>query len=946
MMRGKKILAVMLMLAMTVSLFAGITVNAASPIVFDGSETVLFDQYFGGLGSAAGTNDFTFSGTWNFTKYFVQANNGTPSITTKDSYDLSKASGWELETKIECTYNGYIITVPGGYTVTWSHNSDGSPIILKKDGTEVAKSSGLIYLYDHDATWNIRYQEGTWNISAQDGDKQNKVTLTYVDESNPTFNGKFKVAGNNTSKFTVYYMKLTQFAASSVAKHWAFETDFKAGDTVAKWADYGFNLPAATTFGNGTALPGSNCSYSFSPKDNKISGDYEFEWKYKVGNANEYYIRFNYIDSKNFYEVRSKRTADATATPGVPQLVLRKCVAGTYTELDFMDMSTHGFYYNSSTGKLIQTGTYIHNVKVTETTDGLKIVATISKDGSTIAPVVLEATDATPFENDGIIRITQNYNGASSTIYYFKANSLVSASEKATDKPTMYTDVVVDKTFTSTDTATSLANEGFTVPASAAITDESGIASEYSAVTYNASLGDNYNFKARVYRNYNASEIRFDNADSNYYYVKALYGSASNKHVIISRKDLGDSAPLAIFQTSTSTSDTYQYGYCNWSDYEVTVSTDSATGYKTIKLVFSPAAGNTVTLTAEDTNPIKDGMSVNIYGNSAGKVKSFTLKKYGTSWAEEVLNETFTSADTHDSLAALGFSGISGAEITDADGINWLAAKNNRYVYYTNDTAFKGSYSFTFKGWRSDSGDAMIRFAKDGSNYYEFTSPYNKNWTLNKVYNGTTYNLYTSSGAAGYTQSGRNTSFEATVNVTEQADGSLKINILWSTAGALRQNITYVDTLTDTSLVDGVETDNGAPITSGTGCHVYQGWAYAKVYSFKLTKYNSSKWFDTNTNRPMYIGRFFDGAGNGLSKPVNGVVYFNYPTSRLGTYKVIAALYENNEMTAITVLDPEAIYGTNAKLFTVNDAENAKIKVFFVDGEETLNNITEVYELN
>ncbi len=240
----------------------------------------------------------------------------------------------------------------------------------------------------------------------------------------------------------------------------------------------------------------------------------------------------------------------------------------------------------------------------------------------------------------------------------------------------------------------------------------------------------------------------------------------------------------------------------------------------------------------------------------------------------------------------------------------------------------------------------MIRFAKDGSNYYEFTSPYNKNWTLNKVYNGTTYNLYTSSGAAGYTQSGRNTSFEATVNVTEQADGSLKINILWSTAGTLRQNITYVDTLTDTSLVDGVETDNGAPITSGTGCHVYQGWAYAKVYSFKLTKYNSSKWFDTNTNRPMYIGRFFDGAGNGLSKPVNGVVYFNYPTSRLGTYKVIAALYENNEMTAITVLDPEAIYGTNAQLFTVSDADNAKIKVFFVDGEETLNNITEIYELN
>lgn len=918
-----KLLSVMLVLAMTISLFAGITVNAASPIVFNGAETVLFDQSFGGLSSAADASDFTFSGAWQFTNYFAQIPSDPSSsyIQTKDSYNLTDASGWELETKIECTYNGYIITVPGGYTVAWNHNSDGAPIILKKDGTEVARSTGLIYLYDADATWKVKYLDGTWTITAEY--REDKVTLTYADPSNPTFNGKFRISSNYTSKFTAYYMKLTQFAASSVAKHWNIEHSFSANDTVEKLAAKGITFSAAPTFKTDYAQTGSNFTMSIAPTGSvtgMFAGDYVLTTKfYKYQQLG--YLRFN-KNGSNYYDLYFKAgTADTQGT-----LSLRK--NGTVIETKNFATMDNRF------------ATYTATVKVYNGTDSTRIVADVYTTAGK-ETISFDYTDTTSPITSGTVEL-QGQHSNHFMIYNVGVYSPVSDEEIANEKPVMYTDVVVDKTITSADTVESLTAEGFTVPNKTI--NDTGIASEYSAVTYNAPLGDNYGFKARVYRNYNASEIRFDNANSNYYYVKAQYGSASNKFVIISRKDLGDDAPLAKFQTSTSTSDSYNYGYCNWSDYEVTVSTDPATGYKTIKLVFSPAAGNAVTLTAIDNNPIKDGINVNIYGNSSGKVKSFTLKKYGTSWAEEVINKTFTSADTADSLRAIGVTTSSGPAFTDDKGIYW-STKNNRYVYYTNDTAFKGSYSFTIKGGRTDSGDAKIQFAKSGSNYYEFVSPYNNYWTLNKVQNGTTYNLYTSSAKAGYTESGRNTNFEATVTVTEQADGSMKINILWSTAGVLRQNITYVDSLTDTSLVDGVATDNGAPITSGTACHVYQGWASARVTSFKLTKYNTSKWYDSN-NKPLFVGRFFDGAGNGLSKPVNGIVYFDYPTSRLGTYKVIAALYENNEMTAITVLEPEAIYGTMAKLFTVNDAENAKIKVFFVDGEETLNNITEVYELN
>lgn len=948
-MKGKKILSVMLTLAMMVSLFAGITVNAASPLTYDGTETVLFDQSFAGLSSAADAPDFTFGGNWEFTKYFSKAiSPSTQSITTKNSYDLTDAAGWEFHVKMECTSRGYHIDMPGGYRVSWSHNDQY--IHLYKDDTEVAKSANTAYLYDWDVDWSIKYLDGTWTVKATTTEES--WSFDYADTSNPTFNGTFRVRCDYTTKFTVYNMKLTKYADSTVVKHWKYSTDFKVGDTVEKYAAEGFNLPAATTFGNGTAKPGSNCSYSFSPGGNKISGDYEFEYKYYIANGNNYYIRFNYIDSKNYYEIISVRqTSDTTTNP--KRLALSKCVNGVSTVLDTIDLTNNGDY-GTSTVK------YTHNIVVKETEDGTKITATTTRDGG-FAPIVLEATDATPFEDDGIIRITQNYNGAGSTIYYFKAHSLVSDSEKANEKPVLYTNVEVDKTFTSADTRDSIANEGFTLSAApTGFDDTNGIywtsgGNRILTYTNPTAVSKSYRIDAKIYRNNNNVYANFTSDGTNYYqvYVGGDGKDENNKDKYCYKLSKKVNGTTYILQHHTI--DYAHTGRGGNRDLVITVDKLANGSVKIGSTWTSAAKVIGYTDTASDVGfdgldngaPLTSGQNVSINQGWADNVRflSFKLTSYDTSWTEEVVNKTFTSADTHDSLAALGFSGISAAEITDADGINWLAAKNNRFVYYTNDTAFKGSYSFTFKGWRSDSGDARIQFAKSGSNYYEFVSPYNNYWTLNKVYNGVTYNLYTSSVKAGYTESGRNTSFEANVNVTAQDDGSLKINILWSTAGTLRQDITCVDTLTDTSLVDGVETDNGAPITSGTGCHVYQGWAYAKVYSFKLTKYNSSKWYDSNTGMPMFVGRFFDGSGSGVAKPVNGVIYFDYPTARLGTYKVIATLIENHEMTDIIVLDPVDLYSGKAKLFTVTDADNAVIKVFFVDAEDTLNRITEVYEL-
>lgn len=632
------------------------------------------------------------------------------------------------------------------------------------------------------------------------------------------------------------------------------------------------------------------------------------------------------------------------------QLTLRKRDGDEYIVLGTRDLTSDSIYGTS-------TVRFLHSIRFVKTAEGRKITATTTRPGVNAAAIVLEGTDATPFSNGGKIYIVHDYNGANAAIYKFKANSLVSADEMTTEKPTLYTSVEIEKDFTSADTRDSLSNEGITLSgAPTGFDDTNGIywtSGGNRTLTYtNANaVSKSYKIEAKIYRNNNNVKAYFTSDGTNYYEIYI----GSGYYYRLSKKVNG-----TVYVLQQHTIDYTQSGRSGNRDLVITVDKlvdgsvkIGSTWSSTTKIIDYTDTADDVGFDGLDNGaPITSGQMVSIEQGYANAVRflEFKLTSYDTSWPEEIINKTFTDEDNASSLSNLGITTSAGATYDATKGICW-SSKENRYVYYTNDSAFRGSYSFTIKGGRDDSGDAKVRFAKDGSNYYEFVSPYGgaagnpQYFQLNKVYNGTTYNLYTSSGIAGYTECGRNTYFEATVNVTEQADGSLKINILWSTAGVLRQNITYVDSLTDTSLVDGAATDNGAPITSGTGCHIYQGWAAAYVNCFKLVKYNSSKWYDSN-NKPLFVGRFFDSTGSALSKPVNGIVYFDYPTSRLGTYKVIAALYENNEMTAITVLDPEAIYGTKAKLFTVNDAENAKIKVFFVDSEEKLNNITEVYELN
>ncbi len=783
MMKGRRILAVVLALVMTVSLGLVSTVYAASPLAFDGAETVLFNQSFAGLKSAADAPDFTFTkgkGTgWEFYDFFTMSagSNNTASVATKNSYNLTGAAGFELVVNMESTSNKAYINMPGGYQLSYSNSKTGwaaaigktNYIALLKDGAILTAdedgNTGYKYCYSYDAdiTYTIRYVNGVWTVNAKTKTNENTgsegVTFTYKDSSDvmSSFNGKFGVAGDYTTKITLYSMKLTQIGETATVNKWKYDTDFKTTDTRDDYIAEGLTIPAAMTIYDGYAklTKNGNITYAYSPNSQKFSGDYSFAFDQGGANQNARKIRFNYIDANNCYELFIYHKAgaidvseDVIASDKYPATygwVLRKISGGTKTTLATQDLA--GTDFSGSTQR------FKYNVKVKNVDAGRKIDVTVSlPDSPATTPLTMTATDVLPFEQNGTINMYQAYPGTDTKLYGFNAYSIL---EATAGTPVTVSETVIDKTFSSADSTTSIVDEGFT--------------------------------------------------------------------------------------TSLASS--------------VTVS------------------------------------------------------------------------------------------ITDADGLTFSGKSNT--LIYTNSNAINGTYSLS-TSFKHGNNYASVYFnRKDSTNYYVLESNYYttpKTLSLKKVCNGTTYVLDSvtlgSTGAAG-----RNVVTTVDVNVTENSDGSLTINTKWSNS-KLTKEYTYTDSATDMIDADGdgtKETDTGAPITSGDA-RVYVGYSKSYVYTFKLVKYTTEMQGGTS-EVPEYSAVFYGDSGV-IKEVASGNIYFEYPVARLGTYTAVATLHEGNEMTGLKVLSPLELYSGKIWLFNVADASDAKVRIYFFDAEDTLNRLTEVYELN
>lgn len=957
MMKGKRLLSVILMLVMTVSLLTGITVNAAAPMQFEGATTVLFDQSFGGIKNAAGAPDFTISGTWVYADHFMMSSpSGDAYVQTRDAVDLSNASGFEFEVKMECTHNGNTIHMPGDYTVQWHNNSGAivsgkSKVLALKKGSEVLAYT-TVEIYDADSVYTIKYLEGKWTVTLTT--KTKNVSFTYDDASKPTFNGRFKAQANSTGHFTMYYMKLTKFANTATVNHWKYDKTFTNADTLDTLKDEGFTFSNNdfTVSTSGIKAVHNDRELTFRPYGKDFAGSYYFETA--IGRSMNYYsLDFNH-SANGYYRIRIPKASTDN------NIYLYKYDAATGKTHTLAKQA-----FTNNTNSITTT----YKVKVENAADGSIKVTVDAVYGSTVIPtftytdtasdtvaVTTTTTDSETGETvettenvdtgapltSGKIRVIWGYCGDNSYFKYLNAHSIVTDADKVTAKPVTYSDVVIDKTFTSADTVTSLANEGITAPS--VTIDDSGIHSADKAVTYTGALGDDYSFSARMYRQWNNSEIRFGYNGSDYYSVTSHYGSASNKYIRITRSG----TTIAENEIASGTSDTNKYGYCNWSTYDVAVTTDKDTGAKTIVLTFD-CAGNVTTIKAVDQTPITSGTNVNMYANSSGIVSDFALTKYADSYEETVIDKTFSSADTKDSAVAEGFTfNKGGTTYTDDKGCT------TTNMVYTHDSALKGSYKLHVEAYRTNN-DINVYFGSDGTNYYQLRSYYgsasNNHFRLYKVYNGTRYVLYTSS--IGYYESGRTSIWtDIDIDVTKLNDGSLKIDVSFVNKH-ISKVISYTDSATDTVnqtansshalTTHETAVNTGDPITTGTRVQVTQGGT-GYVREFGLSKISTSTWFD-DAGQPMYSANFY-GPQGGILTPVKGTIYFEYPVARLGNYKAIATLHENNEMTGIKVISPVELYAGKVKLFTVTDAANAKVRVYFFDGEETLNRITEVYELN
>jgi len=571
---------------------------------------------------------------------------------------------------------------------------------------------------------------------------------------------------------------------------------------------------------------------------------------------------------------------------------------------------------------------------------------------------VANSGEGTSLDFSGTYGIRCEYAGSFSL---FSMSLKKSASAVTTNQWRYETD------FKATDTVAAYKAEGLTLPSGA--TFKNGYVSTGSNVTTTFAPGGNvlsgdYVFAPQISgTNENAMYIRFNYIDSSNYYELFIYHKAGAIDVsdeiaaadgypaedgYVLRKKAGGTLTVLDKKDLDGTAFEAASEKCLY-----TFKVKNTTEGKSINVIVT--AGNaSVELSATDTAPFENGGSVSIKQNYTGtSTKLYSLTAYSlvdasqsdvVTYAETIVDEEFSASTDSTSFKNLGFTASSSA-FDDTYGVYW-SKSGNRNFYYTNEAAINGTYSFETDIYRNNNNATIYFTRTDDENCYALDIQYNstnKYIKLMKYSGGNAYTLKTIATPKYQNEAGRGVWSNVKISLTpDNNSGDLTIDISYISGSYAAKTATYVDTATDVG-EDGV--DNGAPITSGKSVRVYQGYAAASVKDFKLIKLVSES--GVVGEEPVFIGRFYCD-DNAVKEIASGDIYFEYPTSMLKTHKVVAALYENHEMTAIKTFDPVDLYAGKVKLFdTTNaDLDNTSVKVYFFDAEDTLNKLTEVYELN
>ena len=505
-----------------------------------------------------------------------------------------------------------------------------------------------------------------------------------------------------------------------------------------------------------------------------------------------------------------------------------------------------------------------------------------------------------------------------------------------------------DHTFSAADTVESLASQGlyfneeqysYDANNGYAVTTNNAV---YEFAPGNAPLSGDYTFEVKTKKDGGTQYVRFNCvSDSNYYELAVSnlsnqVGSSNfygGSRLALYKIKNWQAAELAVVDTvPLDADDTTGCIPGVYSDFTFKITQAMTEAGKTIDITVSAIRDGkyyTYTIpTVTDAEPFASGGSVKVANSTWGGTTCpvYYIKAWSAPSGEDTvadvtlidksINETDTQVSVANDYSIISPGGLVNRE--NRYGLDGVTA----FEETSYDKVLSGSYTVTT--------DTRIEYNSkwyyinyiDENNYYRIDPSKTGPITVVKKKNGVETPLTVTADAGNGTYS-NGYAIETTSTEVKLADDTLTLNITRTANG---------------NTVKYSVTDPANPITSGKFKIGWGSNGSRTFYSIKVVRHS----------RPSGVIDGVFKVNDAETYAYNkGVIKFAMPTAVIGKYKVIAALYENDAMTDVKVLDEFDVYRGDVTLFdtTNSSAKSGSVKVYLVDTTDTLNKITDVWEL-
>lgn len=526
-----------------------------------------------------------------------------------------------------------------------------------------------------------------------------------------------------------------------------------------------------------------------------------------------------------------------------------------------------------------------------------------------------------------------------------------------------------EKVFSSEDTVEQLRKDGvtFTGTAIRGFYDNGVYTGGGTCTTFSPNGGGisgDYTLETAFTKKMNGYEIQFNYLDNSNYYSVVLGGG----YVKLIKKKSGEED--VVYQQAVAKNPGIR---SNSTEVKYTISVKENTDDTRTIVAEISGKNQTETLTGTDLTPFSNPGSIRVKQNASGDSILHYIKAYATPTNQvtgtrdvTVVDKAIQTGDSVESLAnegivmetaPLGFvtpedkvwSGTTykyGAKYdyfhnydTDTDKNDGLWCRNfdgtgkNVKLYYDKDLS--GDYTVTSTARVQYNCITYYLNYQDSKNYYRIYV-YGSKVVFAKCLAGETYTYTNPQITGGLGKNGIIKNFNGrgctvTLGVINNEDGSLIIN------GTMVTEPWNNDIASFTLIDDGVT--NGNALTSGKFKMDIATNAGA-FYDLKIVEHQEV------VDDGEFTGDFYNGDSY-ISSYEKGDIYFDFPVAAIGSYNVVAALYEDNMMTELKTFEPLDLYAGKVKLFDTknSNAEKSSIKVYLLDTSSALNQITQVWEL-